>query len=89
MKILLFILFFIVSFFVNGQTATNSSGSGNFTNTATWTSPKDLTGTANILDGHTITIPANTNVYANKITFAGTAKLNLTGTTSKWLPATT
>jgi F5/8 type C domain/Fibrinogen beta and gamma chains, C-terminal globular domain len=88
MKILLFILFFIVSFFVNGQTVTNSFGSGNFTNTATWTSPKDLTGTANILDGHTITIPANTNVYTNKITFAGTGKLNLAGSTSKWLPAT-
>lgn len=88
MKILLFILFFIVSFFVNGQTTTNSSGSGNFTNTATWTSPKDLTGTVNILDGHTITIPTSNTVYANKITFAGTGKLNLVGSTSKWLPAT-
>jgi hypothetical protein len=76
------------SFFVNGQTATNSAGSGNFTNTASWTSPKDLTGTANILTGHTITIPTSTTVYANKITFAGTGKLNLDGSTSKWVPAT-
>jgi hypothetical protein len=88
MRFLLVILFFMGSFFVNGQTATNSAGSGNFTNTASWTSPKDLTGTANILTGHTITIPTSTTVYANKITFAGTGKLNLDGSTSKWVPAT-
>jgi hypothetical protein len=89
MKFLLVILFFMGSFFVNGQTATNSVGPGNFTNTATWTSPKDLTGTANILNGHTITIPTNTNqVYSNKITFSGTGKLVLASATSKWVPAT-
>jgi hypothetical protein len=71
------------------QTTTNSNGSGNFNNTATWTSPANLTGTANILDGHTITIPANTNqIYSNKITFAGSGKLVLAGSTSKWVPAT-
>jgi len=71
-----------------GQTSTNSTGSGNFNNTATWTSPRDLTGTANVLTGHTITIPDATNVYSNKITFTGTAKLVLTSTTSKWVAAT-
>ncbi|MFD3408544.1 discoidin domain-containing protein [Aquirufa sp. HETE-83D] len=70
------------------QTSTNSAGSGNFNNTATWTSPKDLTGTANVLTGHTITIPTATNVYSNKITFAGSGKLVLSGTSSKWLPST-
>jgi hypothetical protein len=71
------------------QTATNSAGSGNYNNTATWTSPANLTGTANILDGQTVTIPANTNqVYSNKITFAGSGKLDLAGSTSKWVPAT-
>jgi hypothetical protein len=71
------------------QTSTNSNGSGNFNNTATWTSPANLTGTANILDGQTVTIPANTNqVYSNKITFSGTGKLVLAGSTSKWVPAT-
>lgn len=71
------------------QTATNSAGSGNFNNTSSWTSPANLTGTANILDGHTVTIPANYNqVYANKITFSGTGKLVLSGSTSKWVPAT-
>jgi hypothetical protein len=71
------------------QTSTNSSSSGNFNNTNSWTSAKDLTGTANILDGHTITIPANTNqVYSNKLTFTGSGKLVLSGSTSKWVPAT-
>lgn len=72
-----------------GQTSTNSTGSGNFNNTATWTSPANLTGTANILDGQTVTIPANTNqVYSNKITFTGSGKLVLEGATSKWVPST-
>lgn len=72
-----------------GQSSTNSTGSGNFNNTATWTSPANLTGTANILDGQTVTIPANTNqVYSNKITFTGSGKLVLAGSTSKWVPAT-
>ena len=76
------------SFFVQAQTSTNSTGSGNFNATATWTSPKDLTGNANILTGHTVTIPAGSNVYSNKITFNGTAKLALTSSTSKWIAAT-
>ena len=71
-----------------GQTSTNSTGSGNFNNTATWTSPKDLTGTANILTGHTITIPSTSTFYASKITFAGTGKLLLTNGSSRWLPST-
>ena len=82
----LFIILFKMTTLV-AQTSTNSSGSGNFNNTSTWTSPKDLTGTANILTGHTITIPNVTNVYAKKITFAGTAKLLLTNNTSKWIAA--
>lgn len=73
---------------VVAQTATNSAGSGNFNNTATWTSPKDLTGTANILTGHTITIPSTSTFYASKITFAGTGKLLLTNGSSRWLPST-
>jgi hypothetical protein len=88
MKILFFISFFMFSFFVQAQTSTNSTGSGNFNATATWTSPKDLTGNANILTGHTVTIPAGNNVYSNKITFNGTAKLALTSSTSKWVAAT-
>lgn len=71
------------------QTSTNSTGSGNFNNTGTWTNPVNLTGTTNILDGHTVTIPANINqVYSNKITFTGSGKLVLAGSTSKWVPAT-
>ncbi len=88
MKFLLFISFFVCSLHVNAQTATNSTGSGNFNSSATWTSPKDLTGTANILNGHTVTIPAGNNVYANKITFTGTAKLAFASATSKWIPST-
>lgn len=83
----LFILLFKLTTLV-AQTSTNSSGSGNFNNTATWTSPKDLTGTANILNGHTITIPTANTVYSNKITFTGSAKLTLTNNTSKWVAAT-
>lgn len=88
MKILFFISFFMFSFFVQAQTSTNSTGSGNFNASATWTSPKDLTGNVNILTGHTVTIPAGNNVYSNKITFNGTAKLALTSSTSKWIAAT-
>lgn len=88
MKFLLFILFFISSFILNAQTSTNSTGSGNFNTTTTWTSPKDLTGTANVLDGHTITIPTNTNVYSNKIVFNGSAKLVFTNSSSKWIAST-
>ena len=51
----------LVSAKLFAQTSTNSTGSGNFNNAATWTSPKDLTGTANILDGHTITIQDKTS----------------------------
>jgi hypothetical protein len=88
MKFLLFIPFFLCSFSLNAQISTNSTGSGNFNTSATWTSPKDLTGTANFLDGHTITIPANTNVYSNKIVFNGSAKLALTSASSKWIAST-
>ena len=71
------------------QSTTNSASSNTFTNTATWSSPGNLTGTATILDGHTVTIPANINqVYSNKINFSGTGKLVLAGSTSKWVPAT-
>ncbi|MEY4278626.1 MAG: hypothetical protein RL377_630 [Bacteroidota bacterium] len=88
MKFLLFISFFGCSYSLNAQTATNSTGSGNFNSSATWTSPRDLTGTANILNGHTVTIPSGNNVYANKITFTGTGKLVLSSATSKWIPST-
>lgn len=87
----IYLLFLFLVFKVSilySQTSTNSSGSGNFNNTSTWSSPKDLTGTANILNGHTITIPNVTNVYSNKITFTGTAKLVLTNNTSKWIAST-
>ena len=71
------------------QGTTNSAGTGTFTNTGTWTSPKDLTGTATIMDGHTVNIPNNINpVYSNKIIFSGTGKLALAGTNSKWIAAT-
>jgi hypothetical protein len=87
-RIFIFILLFKCTDIV-AQTSTNSSGAGNFNNTATWTSPANLTGTANIFNGHTITISANINqVYSNKITFTGTGKLVLSGSTSKWVPAT-
>lgn len=88
MRFYLIILFIISPFIVFGQTSTNSAGSGNFNNAATWTSPKDLTGTANILNGHTVTIPLVNNVYSNKITFSGSGKLALTGSTSKWIAST-
>jgi hypothetical protein len=85
---IVFFLLLQVSFLF-AQTSTNSASSNTFTNTGSWTSPSNLTGTANVLDGHTITIPANTNqVYSNKITFSGTGKLVLAGATSKWVPAT-
>lgn len=70
------------------QTSTNSAGSGDFNNASIWISPKDLTGTANVLTGHTITIPSTSTFYANKITFAGTGKLILTNGSSRWLPST-
>lgn len=71
-----------------GQTSTNSTGSGDFNFTGTWTSPKDLSGTANILNGHTITIPSASTFYADKITFTGTGKLNLTNGSSIWRSST-
>ena len=86
-RLLLFFFLFQLST-LEAQDATNSSGSGNFNNTNSWTSPKDLTSTANILTGHTITVPSDYTVYSNKITFTGSAKLALTSTTSKWVPAT-
>jgi hypothetical protein len=73
---------------IKAQTSTNSTGSGNFNTSATWTSPRDLTGTANILNGHTITIPSGNNVYSNKVTFTGTARMNFASSTSKWIAAT-
>jgi hypothetical protein len=73
---------------IKGQTSTNSAGSGNFNTSATWTSPRDLTGTANILNGHTITIPSGNNVYSNKVTFTGTARMDFASATSKWIAAT-
>lgn len=83
---LFFLLFKFTILFA--QTATNSIGSGNFNNTNTWTSPKDLTGTANILNGHTIAIPTGKTFYANKVTFTGSAKIALTNNTTKWVGAT-
>ena len=88
MKFIFFISFFISVLLVQAQTTTNSTGSGNFYASATWTSPKDLTGTNNILNGHTVTIPAGNNVYSNKIIFNGSAKLAFSSATSKWIAAT-
>lgn len=85
----IFIFILLIKFTnIGAQTSTNSTGSGNFNNTNTWSSPKDLSGTANILNGHTITIPAASNVYSNKITFAGSAKLAFSSNTSKWIAST-
>ena len=70
------------------QSTTNSSGSGAFNNSASWTSPANLTGTATILNGHTITVPSDYTVYSSKIIFTGSAKLALTSATSKWVPST-
>jgi hypothetical protein len=84
---LLSLLAYIPSLFA--QSSTNSASSNTFTNTATWSSPSNLTGNATILDGQTVTIPANINqVYSNKIYFSGTGRLVLAGPTSKWVPAT-
>jgi hypothetical protein len=88
MKFIFFISFFISALFVQAQTTTNSTGSGNFNASATWTSPKDLTGTNNILNGHTVTIPSGNNVYSNKIIFNGSAKIAFASATSKWIAAT-
>jgi hypothetical protein len=88
MKRFLVFLLFIQASNLLAQISTNSAGSGIFTNSAVWTSPRDLTGTANIQNGHTISVPAGHTVYADKITFSGTGKLTLTNSTSKWVPAT-
>lgn len=88
MKRLIFFLFLLQTSFLFAQTSTNSAGTGTYNNTGSWTSPKDLSGTANILNGHTITVPSSYTVYSNKITFTGSAKLALTSATSKWVPAT-
>lgn len=90
MKTLGFIFFcWILTPTLWAQTTTNSAGTGTFTNTGTWTSPQNLTGTATIMDGHTVTIPNNINqVYSTKINFSGTGKLVLAGSASKWVPAT-
>lgn len=85
-KFLFIFLFNVINLIA--QSSTNTNGNGNFNNSAIWTSPKDLTGTANILNGHTITIPVANTVYSNKITFEGSAKLLLTNNTSKWVAAT-
>ena len=84
------VLFILLVFtgVIKGQTSTNSTGSGNFNTSATWTSPRDLTGNANILNGHTVTIPSGNNVFSNKITFNGSAKLAFSSATSKWIAAT-
>jgi hypothetical protein len=88
MKNLFLFILLVFTGVIKAQTSTNSTGSGNYNATATWTSPKDLTGTVNVLNGHTVTIPTGNNVYANKITFAGTGKLVLSSATSKWIPST-
>ena len=84
-RIFIFILLFKCTTIV-AQTSTNSTGTGNFNNTNTWTSPKDLSGTANILNGHTITIPSTSTFYTTKITFGGSGKLVLSNGSSRWLP---
>lgn len=83
----LFILLFKLTT-LSAQTSTNSAGSGNFNSTATWTSPQDLTGTANILTGHTINIPNIGTFYSNKITFTGSGNLTFANKSSKWVPST-
>ncbi len=84
-----FLLFLLLNFAtVFAQTTTNSIGNGNFNNANTWTSPKDLSGIANVLNSHVITIPINNTVYTNKVTFEGSAKLLLSNSTSKWIAAT-
>lgn len=86
-SIVFLLLLQIVTVFA--QTSTNSAGNGTYTNTSSWTSPSNLTGTNTIENGHTITIPSNINqVYSNKIIFSGNGKLVLSGSSSKWVPAT-
>lgn len=89
MKRLMVFFILLQQVFVVAQTSTNSAGFGTYTNTSSWTSPSNLTGTNTIENGHTITIPSNINqVYSNKINFSGNGKLVLSGSTSKWVPAT-
>jgi hypothetical protein len=83
--------FIVILFCLSGnliaQGSTNSSGSGNFNNAAIWANPINLTNNAIVLNSHTVTVSANTNIYANKISFEGNGKLVFSNTTSKWLPA--
>ncbi len=89
MKRLIVFFILIQQVAVVAQTSTNSAGSGTYTNTSSWTSPSNITGSSTIGDGHTITIPSNINqVYSNKINFSGNGKLVLSGSSSKWVPAT-
>jgi hypothetical protein len=87
MRFIIFILVITCSLNIHAQTSTSSSGSGNFNNSATWISPNNLTGNANILNNHTITIPSNNTVFSNKIIFEGTGKLVFSNSSSVWLPA--
>ena len=88
MKRLIFFFLLFQAGLLFAQSTTNSSGSGAFNNSASWTSPANLTGTATILNGHTITVPSDYTVYSSKIIFTGSAKLALTSATSKWVPST-
>jgi hypothetical protein len=81
---LIFILFFL--FQINSLVAqTNTSASGNFNDRAIWVAPKSVRNGVNILNGHTINVPNGKTFYSGKITFNGSAKINL-NTSGKWMP---
>lgn len=74
------------AFVVHNNDATYSLTTGNSNIKSTWSNTNSMSKGIKINDGHSVTIPANNNIYSISLSLNGTGKMIFTNNTSKWSP---
>ncbi len=74
------------AFVVHNNDATYSLTTGNSNIKSTWSNTNSMSKGIKINDGHSVTIPANNNIYSISVSLNGTGKMIFTNNTSKWSP---
>lgn len=72
------------SYVIHNNDVTYSLSSGNSNQKTSWSNPSNMMNGIIINPGHTVTVPTNNTIYANKITLLDTGKMVFTGSNSKW-----
>jgi len=77
------------SYVIHNNDAAYSLTSGNSSSSSVWSNPNAMPLGLYINSTHTITVPANTNIYSGTVTLNGNGKLAFSNSNSKWYPTPT